>query len=760
MIPVGDGILKSSISEIYPGDQNRGFLDIHAEALEDPLASKVIKILYETGLLTPGMSDAIGVLGLVRQTEEEITRNEPDNPLGLDSVDKLRGLLPEYDERWGYAFGVALSVTENERYELSHLNQTADEVLELLLASPHSELSDSEIMAVVSALAGYTHDAIPLKSAAKLIPKSSLEKVKSMRKLILQTDIEGFLINTAHNMAIVEDQLAASGLRLRAALNIIETLNPVLRMFGDGFEPFRIRARDGAGNFLAQNDPEMHDRIQKVRDLAARASEPALNIFQQMANGYGQVVAGRPKSEVSFMMKSTRKNIEIEDVADPLGYRVEAQTHAQMIQLVKSILDLFKTSKHAKVETPKYTLSIGRTDGEPAIELDIANSKEFWEKLGQPENVQALSPTARGYQIVHINFIMKLKDGSDPLNIELQIGTAKMHKRNEQGESIVAIYKLGYDEDDDISPIISMRDHIQRRASGYIEGKRQLSMSTQLKLIELMPEWETSLSKLYSVLSYQNKVIAYSKKLRNCIDLATFSDELMATEASVLVAPIGYMDKDTFIGIVGSIEPTFVGDRSKLRQTLTLLEDWHKDDNLRRDGNRHFEGHILPVALSYFINRTAQGIKIDVDELVAIIAHDGIEDEEDLSKREAKRKIVKQRLGKTVYTLVDLLTKDPSLAGDDADAEQAKRLAHADPKLRDLVLYMKVVDRFCSHTTDMEAAVAAPEEEAWQPRYSEYFNNSAKHFAEMFLENDQTRPLWLLCWDIFKAVEKKYNKGT
>jgi hypothetical protein len=738
-----------------------GLFELNVEALDDPFTSRVLDILQKTNLLTSGMQDAIATLALVRDAEQEMTGGGAST-YDPGPIEKLRNLAPEYDEHWSYALGIALSVVANEKYEESHLRRTAVEALDQLLAGNPSGINDSKIMAIVSAIEGDTMDPISLEVAAKLIPQPTVEKVASVRELILKTDIEAFVINTARNIAIVEDEAAPAGPRLRAAVNIIETLSPVLRMFGDGFEAFRIRARDSAGELLAKSDPETFAKIKAVHQLAERAREPVLTRLKALAGGDGQVIGSRIKSDISHLVKSMRKDVPIDHVADPLGYRIESPTQDHMVRLVSNIIATFQKVKHGRIETPEYSLRIGRTDGEEAIELDVANASELWSKVGMPENAVVSGPRPSGYQTVHINFIMKFKDGSDPLNIELQIGTVKMHRKNQQGESVVSIFKLGRDPDTDIVPILTMLDHIQNRARDFIDGKRMLSMNTQLRLVQLMPEWKTPLSELITVMGIDGKLFGISKRLGDSIGVGDMSEELLAEKSAVLVGPMGCVDIDSFTRIVGSIEPNFVAEKSQLRQALTLLQDWHKADR-RRDGNSHFEGHILPATLTYLINRAAQGLKVDEDELIAFIAHDGIEDEKKPSRRKRKRNIMRNLFSKKVYDLVDLLTKNPDLNGDAADAEQAMRLMHAESEYRDIVTYMKVIDRFCSHITDMEAALkkehmeAALKKEHWEQQYSKYFVNTTSYFTDIFMQNEHTRPLWLLCRDTFKAVEGKYS---
>lgn len=731
------------------------------EWIHDPEA--VYEILRWSGIATPDLLGAVEMVPIVAVAE-----NYYQDPSLQDESSYCRNLLQAQLQAdtsgvVEYKVGIALATMRNVRAEHRRFRDAADAVL---VDEGYSGSIEAR-HALSSVMRGDVKRELPPElKVERIMPRTSVKKVDSVRRLITESDVEGFAINVARNIALVEDPTADEGDRLRAAMNIRETLVHVLRMFGQHFHLLEERAWDKAWAVVQMNNPQTHAEIQKTIKLATDGQQPVITFLREkiLLSSQAHIIRRRIKDSGSSELKCIKKGISPAEIPDALGISIACENDVALVAQLRALLEFFDAYKHYRYHDEECIVSLCRPDkingvptDEPVV-LDIAQAQEIWEALNHPRNVRVSKPKDSGFQAVHVNLIFKVRGTERAFGVELQIGTRQMHILNRTGEAIAAIYKLNPESQEDYIQAGAIVESIRKRAEAYISGDGVLTMNSWFRLLELFPDIDNELSKQYRVMRVGNKRIAVPRILMPFLDEQSFSTEFHNEEAAMLVMPVAHLDETMFRNIMRLDKPEWVNSDTKFNEALRLASMWHKTQG-RRTGANHYEGHVLPIALAYYLNHSVMGEECSRDHLIALILHDAVEDAEDRETQQRRLDIIRRTFSDSVYSLVRIHTKPNKKhheSGEDLDRQQAKHIGLLRKELRQIVALQKVLDRAGSHNGDLCYAIVSGK---LPDANVAYFLNTVDIFEELFMSerDNRTRALWLLTSDIFNAVSLKIS---
>lgn len=736
-----------------------------------PNANAVIDVLRATGVVSAetfsGIVDLLVPVALVEghlhldiEGEDSIREQARTHILGMMN-DEVHG------DKTVYATGICLSFLTNLRAEEKRF---ADAALDILTDDSFSG-SDEERLEIARIIAGETDElALPDEFASGFTPMTSIEKVDASRELVMESDVEGFLLNFARNLVIVEDDKAHEGKRLRAAINLVEYLVPMTRMFGPSFRNISERGWQSAWGFIQGRSPEVVESISEIQGLARRTSRPTGELIQGwIDNTDARIVTSRVKDAGSTVLKRLRKGIgNFEDLADVLGFRIVAADEPDMEKVLKNILDAFKYKDGTyKLVTTDYIIELGRhvpddvenvsPDDESAIVLDIKQSSALFDLLGRPPKVLAGKPKDSGFETVYVNLIVRKKGSSIPLNVEIQVVTEEMLKSNKIGKAVVAVYKLNPSSAEDFRRAEDIMAGVSHRTDAFARGYHELALKTQIRMLEHWPEIDNNLAELYRVVSVGGKLVTIPKELENVIDHNVFSDKFQREATGLTILPVGHVTEAQFKAIIATEMPAWFAGKTALKDGLWYASKWHSAQK-RGTGVNHYEGHILPLTLAYFLNLAARGEEVSQDDLVSMLLHDSLEDSKDQYTQ--RERIIRSTFSEEVQSSVYIQTKpikQSHESGVTIDTSQAEKLAGLKGSLGESEVLKKVIDRTGSHIGDLIFTIKSG---VFKPKMHGYLLNSRKVYAKLFERDPISKGIWFALEDIFNYVRNKYTTSV
>ncbi len=739
-----------------PSELNDDWLEISG-ILPNP--SVVLDIINTTEIVSPeSFTDVINLLIPValalRYIDLDIKGESTIRDEALNYLEKLmvESATSEYTT---WCVGVGMSFFENVKAEDIRFFDAAQNIL----LDDRFEGTEEERMDLASIIAGESDKALPKGFVKDFAPLTSIEKLESSRKLVMESDVEGYLLNFARNLALVEDNNVDENIRLRAVINLEEILIPTLRMFGPKFDNITERARQSAWEYMEIQYPEFTSDITAIQTLAASIIDP----IEQLLNSWidepsFRIERKRIKGLGSTILKGLRKGItNYDEIADIIGYRIVVKDNESLGVVINDIISAFKYKNGTyRIITDEFVVELGRqnnnheenTEDSAAIVLNIQKANELYDKLGRPEKMLAGKPKESGFETVYLNFVIKKLGISTRVGTEIQIVTEKMLTSNKIGKAIIAVYKSNPSTKEDLRRAEEIANGVIRRAEVFTNGTRELAVKTQIRMLEFWPNLQNNYSKLYKVITANNTTLAIPHDLGEFSSKMKFSDNLSSLDLSLVVLPVSKVSEIEFRDIIQAEIPNWIIGETKLHNALRLAHKWHNGEK-RRSGINHYEGHVLPLTLAYFLNIFARGEDISQEDLISILLHDSVEDAESIEESNKRKRIIHREFGTKVLESVLIQTKQTNHShetSEELDANQSEKLGINNINIE---IIKKSIDRSGSHIGDLTVGVTRGQIKA---SFVKYYLNSKKHYSKLFESNPISRAIWIATEELFEAV--------